>query len=69
MTYYIKAEQINDYLIEIGQEKFEQGYFVTLAKRATECRYQGISRTCYDSLQKAFKRYNNLKKKISKGAI
>lgn len=69
MTVIFDCAEINDTLIEISQDKFETAFVVNVyRKRGNEYGFPE-KHNIYDTLQKATKRYNYLKRQAVKGNL
>lgn len=62
MTVTIKSEVIGDYYIYIEQDKYSPGYKVGLVRKISDQMYgYPLSERYYPSLEKAKRRYKDLK--------
>ena len=68
MTVTLRSAKANGYYIEISQEKYESTYVVMICPMYDEsrCGYP-TSRTVYDTMKKANKRFNYLKRAAERG--
>jgi hypothetical protein len=62
MTVTIKSERINNYLIEISQDKYEKAYKVSKIRLWDESCGTLEKESYYPDIKKATARYNKLKK-------
>lgn len=70
MTTTIKSERVYGYSISIEQEKYSNGYTVTACEifEGNLCGYP-LKENYYGTLDKAKRRYSNLKRMAKKGEI
>ena len=65
MTIVLKSEIVNNHLIEIRQEKYENCYKVSVARMIDEYRAGGrLDDRTYSSMAQAKRRFRDLKKQV-----
>lgn len=69
MTITVKQTKIDNYHIEINQNKYESVYHCILSKTYTGDLYHVISDLVYPEYKKALSRYNYLKRKINNNEV
>lgn len=69
MTYTVKSEKLNNYHIEINQNKYESVYHCILSQTYDGDLYRSLSDLVYPTYKKALSRYNYLKRKIKNNEV